>query len=121
MTDGDPYTKVKKSFTAIFKKGLSEFGFNQYKETVYFYRDRGDIRDVIFFQKMRGSAFCVAYGVSVQPDTEDWAPGIKKCKWLQRQKLYRCKYIEHAENSATKAVLAIESEALPWIDKIKSV
>ena len=121
MTDGDPYPKVKKAFIAIFKKGLSKYGFQQYNTTVYFYRDRGEVRDVIFVQKMRGSAFCVAYGVSAQPATQDWSPGIKKSQWLERQKLYRCKYMEHAENSAKKALAAVESEALPWIEGIKSV
>lgn len=120
MKEGDPFPKTKRVISRILRDGMEVHGFNQFNSTAYFIRDRGEVRDLFFFQKMRTPAVSVAYGVTtVPPDDEDWSPSIKNHKWLENQKLYFCKYVEHAERNGPKIVEALECEALKWLEQFQ--
>ena len=91
------------------------------RSTVYFYRDRGPIRDVLFFQKMRSNAVAIVYGVAYSSNDDNWTPGLLNARWLRDQTTYNCKYVEHVERSIGRAVVEFESEALPWFAQFNTL
>jgi len=63
---------------------------------------------------MRSNAITIAYGVMPVPDDPDWSPGVPNGRLLRDQEFYRCKYVDHVENSIGRAIADFESEAIPW-------
>jgi hypothetical protein len=120
MPNADPYTNVKHAILRVLAAGVAPHGFTQFRTTTYFIRDRGPIRDLFFFQKMRSNAVTIAYGVTLAPSDDDWSPGIPNARWLRDQEYYRCKYVEHVDRSIARAVADFESEALPWFDHFQT-
>jgi hypothetical protein len=118
MRRGDSWQTVRKIIASRLRDGLARHGFSQYFSTNYFIRDRGAVRDVVFFQKMRSDAFCIAYGVSGVPsEGDEWTPGVKPSCWLgenQSQESFHCRYVEHAERSVDRALVLLSQLALPW-------
>jgi hypothetical protein len=115
---GDPYSKVKRRFISVLKGQLDKHGFVQWKTTVYFYRDRGDIRQVMFFQKVRSMSVAIAYGLSARPNGDDWQPEIETARWLKNQELYDCRYVQRADGTAMKVMEDFAAEALPWFESV---
>ncbi|ELP32029.1 hypothetical protein [Rhodopirellula baltica] len=121
MPEADPFPKVKRAIIRALSEFVVPLGFQQYRKTVYFIRDRGPIRDIFFVQKMRSNAVSIAYGVTAKPDDDDeWTPGVPNARWLNRQESYRSKYVEHVAGSIGRATTDFESEALPWFASIET-
>ena len=120
MADGDPYPKVKKLIISGLAAGLKSFGFQQFESTAYFIRDRSALRDAVFFQKMRSSSICAAYGMSLVPLEGEWSPGIKPSRWLKDQEFFNCRYLDHAQRSVEKIIAAFQVEALPWFERFQA-
>jgi hypothetical protein len=118
MPDPHPFPKIRRKIVKLLTEGLARHGFSQHGSTAYFIRDRGSVRDAMFFQKMRSNAITIAYGVSSVPDGE-WSPGLRHAKWLAQQNFYIVKYVEHVESSIGKVLADFEREALPWFEKFR--
>ncbi|EKK01553.1 hypothetical protein RBSH_03114 [Rhodopirellula baltica SH28] len=114
MPDADPFPRVQRAIVRVLSDGVAPHGFSQHRTTIYFLRDRGPIRDIFFFQKMRSNAIAIAYGVTSSAEDADESPGIPNARWLNNQEFYRCKYVDHVANSIGRAIADFESEALPW-------
>jgi hypothetical protein len=117
MPEADKFPKIRRLVVKLLKEGLEPLGFSQFGSTAYFIRDRGPVRDAMFFQKMRSNAVTVAYGVSLLPVGEPWSPGLAHARWLDNQAFYNVKYEEHARSSIARAIAAFQREALPWFDR----
>ena len=115
MPDADPFPRVTRAIIRRLADGVGPHGFSQFRTTTYFVRDRGPIRDVFFFQKMRSNTITICYGVMAVPD-DDWTPCVPNGRWLRDQESYRCKYVDHVDASIGRAVSDLESEAIPWWD-----
>jgi len=120
MPDPHPFPKIRRAILKLLGPGLARHGFSQFGSSAYFYRDRNQVRDALFFQKMRSNAITIAYGVSLVPDEGEWAPGLRHAKWLANQNFYTVKYVEQVASSICRALADFETEALPWFDKFCS-
>ena len=120
MPDADPFPRVKRAIIRVLLGALSPHGFVQHNKTVYFYRDRDDLRDIFFIQKMRSDAITLTYGVKRRPD--DWEPGIPNAnaRRLNEGDFYCCKYVDHVERSIARLVTDFESEAIPYFSQFQS-
>ena len=121
MLTPDPYPKIKNAISKVIASSVEPLGFRQLNKTTYYFRDRCGIRDIFFFQKMRSNAITIAYGVLAIPTDEDWTPGIPNTQWLRRQEFYRCKYVDHVQDSISRAMRDFVTEAIPWFDRFKTV
>jgi hypothetical protein len=120
VPEADPFPKIRRLVVKLFKEGLEPLHFRQFGSTAYFIRDRGPVRDAMFFQKMRSNAVTVAYGVSLPPGENPWSPGLVHSHWLNNQEFFNVKYEEHARSSIARAIVAFQREALPWFGRFKS-
>jgi len=120
MPDADPFSRVKRAIIRALANGVAPHGFTQYRTTAYFIRDRGDLRDIFFFQKMRSNAITIAYGTMRLPDDVDWSPAVPNARWLRDQEFYRCKYVDHVEKSIGRAIADLESEAIPYFSQFQT-
>jgi hypothetical protein len=111
---------MRRLVVRLLTDGLAPFGFVQFGSTAYFVRDRGAVRDALFFQKMRSNAVTIAYGVSLFPEGSPWSPGLRHAQWLADQTFYNVKYEEHVRSSIARALADIEREALPWFGRFKT-
>ena len=121
MLSPDPYPKIKNAIFKVVAECAEPLGFQQLKKSTYYYRDRRDIRDIFFFQKMRSNAVTFAYGVLAVPTDDNWTPGIPNAQWLRSQEFYRCKYVDHVRDSIARAMMDFVSEAIPWFEKFQTV
>ncbi len=121
MLTPDPYPKIKKAIFKVIAHYVEPLGFRQHLTTTYFYRDRRDIRDIFFFQKMRSNAVTFAYGSMAVPAETAWTPGVPNAKWLRNQEFYRCKYVEHVQDSISRAMTDFIAEAIPWFEQFQGV
>ena len=71
MPDSDPFPRMKWENVRVLLGGLSPHGFVQHNKTIFFYRDRDELRDIFFIQKMRFIAIALRYGVMRRPDNPD--------------------------------------------------
>jgi hypothetical protein len=117
MPEPDPFPKVRRHIVRLLRNGLSRFGFTQFGSTAYFTRDRGPVRDAMFFQKMRSNAITVAYGVSIVPDRDEWSPGLMHACWLADQRFYIVKYESQVDQSICKMLADFEQQAIPWFGR----
>ncbi len=120
MAEPRPFPKIRRLITRNLNEGLTRFGFSQFGSSNYFIRDRGPVRDAMFFQKMRSHAVTIAYGVSLVPDGDDWSPGLRHARWLSDQQFYVVKYEEHVAPSINRALDAFEREALPYFARFQT-
>ncbi len=121
MLTPDPYPKIKTAILKVIAHHVEPLGFRQHLKTTYFYRDRRGIRDIFFFQKMRSNAVTFAYGSLAVPTETDWTPGIPNAQWLRGPEFYRCKYVDHVQNSISRAMTDFVAEAIPWFEQFQSV
>ena len=89
MPQADPFAKIRRLIIKLFKEGLAPFGFRHFDSTIYFIRDRGPVRDAMFFRKMQGNVLTIAYGVSEPPTDEPWTPWLAKPVLAQQTRLLR--------------------------------
>lgn len=121
MLTPDPYPKIKNAIVKVIAANVEPLGFRQLKKSTYFLRDRHDIRDIFFFQKMRSNAIAFAYGVLAVPTDDSWTPGIPNAQWLRWQECYRCKYVEQVHDSISRAMRDFVTEAIPWFEQFQTV
>jgi hypothetical protein len=121
MLTPDPYPKIKNAICKVIAEYVEPMGFQQLKNSTYYFRDRRDVRDIFFFQKMRSNAITIAYGVLAVPTDDNWIPGIPNGQWLARQEFYRCKNIDHVRDSISRAMADFTTEAIPWFEQFQSV
>ena len=121
MPTGNPFQKIRRRIIACLSAGLSQHNFAQLQSTAYFVRDRGPIRDALFFQKTRSNAITFAYGVAENPFERPWSPGLKAHRWLADQRFYIVKYEDQVEPSVAKTILDFQAEALPWFARFTTV
>jgi len=120
MPEADPFPKIRRLVVQLLKEGLAPHGFSQFGSTAYFIRDRGPVRDAMFFQKMRSNAVTIAFGVSLVPEHDPWSPGLCHAQWLDNQTFYNVKYEEHARSSIARALSAFVRDAIPWFGRFST-
>ena len=120
MPDSDPFPRMKRENVRVLLGALSPHGFVQHNKTIFFYRDRDELRDIFFIQKMRFIAIALRYGVMRRPDNPDWEAGIANARRLSKGDFYRCIYVDHVERSIGRLLTDFESEAIPYFSQFQS-
>ena len=120
MAEPTPFPKIRRLVTRHLNERLMRFGFSQFGSSNYFIRDRGPVRDAMFFQKMRSHAVTIAYGVSLVPVGDDWSPGLRHHRWLSDQRFYAVKYEEDVAPSINRALDEFEREALHYFTRFQT-
>lgn len=123
--------KRRKLLQEKLSEASSSLGFTHLIKE-YFVRDRGNLRDVFFFQQTRNNTqYYVAYGLdcpSLLPFlrnngvlvTENLPRLLIDNGRLENSQTYGCKYEEHIESSVLKVVAALLKEGEPWFSCFQS-